>query len=820
MSLLSHDLTESKLLSIGSSQAGTNSRALLRSVLELLAFSADQRNLHLAQLHAVQHFCCTSHEVSAQLLNHALLVLSLEHVHLPNASSFPDLKLNLSSPSACNTAQLQFDFPLAIALKEKHTSDSVALVPYTNEHKGTASVNAPGEREQSRYELDLPAPRFSLAKHTVCEPMSKSALVQLLQSLQLTHPYLSVYSHKLSQSTVLVAHSGFDGRPMHTHTWQSLAHSRVGFNNYLQYIAGEFGAEIDRAVEEDEQRRAVFEEERQRLVEEKRKELEQQQQQLESVKEVSEEQLKASAKGGKKSAASAKKTPVLEKTVSGKHSQLDQASATPDSTIDVTESASLAPFQERKLYEAYDVGDIVLLDRGSVVVQFISDGSQVRIEKIEQLESRSTVTASAIANGHIVSCSVIKDEAKEEEKRAAEADGGKENQSKGEEERGTAQGEAAVTAGIPQPPPGVEFASLRAEFRDSLAVSVSHFGPKGNGEPPFELHTPEILLEPAVRPDSSVDSRPQSRQTPQKMNKKQMEQQQQLLEQQRKLEEQREKERRMAQETYENQCSALLRHNKYQQLFASTPYGLHVHCQVTIDLEADPSVTNGSDGSVIVRQSYPIQSQGTQACEASLAGTAYNEVERYYLPDGSVLRFLKGGSMVVLCADGHVYQTATESLRDLYHRQLHEEDQGGEDTMTESAGLGAVEHPSPQTTLSSTKVTFADQLDKILTDKTGGSEASAEAVWVVTAPRGERYLWKRPPPHETTHDDEKTEKKDSEASPEKKTGTAAEDSPNTVVPEPDLEVQPQLTIVPLPSVKVFPATDPVTKEVRKIDVMN
>lgn len=777
--LLSHRLPDSKLLNIRTSQIETNSRALLGAILNAPSFNTDELNSHQALLHAIQHFC-TSAEVSTQLLNHALVVLSLEHVVLPNASHFPELSYN--------TTPLQFDSPLNIPIKEKISPDSasVALVPYTNGQDEVSNVNSVGERVECQHELDLPLPHSSLDQHTVCEPLSKGSLLQLLQSLQSTHPHLSVYSHKLSQSTLVVAHSGFDGKPLHSYTWQSLAHSQVGFNNYLQYIAHQFGEEIDRAVEEDEERREAFEDEQQRLIEE-RKELEQQQQEEEDKTKEEQEEPKVSAKGGKKS--------VAKKTPSGKKSKLDTECATPEPTNDTTPiEDGLPEFEERKLYEAYDVGDRVLLNKGSVSVQFTSDGTQIFTEKTEELESDTTITVSAIANGHKVSCNMVKREANRGEKMSNERENDRGDESKNDDSSNeeTEEKSAVVVAGIPQPPPGVDFSSLTAHFRDSLHVSVSHFGPNGNGELPFEPPKPDILLEPDTHPDSSADSRPQSRQTPQKMSKKQMEQQQQLLEQQQKLEEQKKKERAEAKEKYDARYSALLRQNKYQQLFASTPYGLHIHCQVSVDLSADPTITDGRDGSIIVRQTYPIPSHST---ETSLAMVAYNEVERYCLPDGSVLRFMKDGSIVILSPDGHVYQTATKSLNDLYHQHLQE--QGSGEAVQREVGQAAADSHI-QNTFSETKVTFADQLNKIPMEELQKRDIS-KIVWVVTSPAGNRYLWKHQVPHKI--DD----------------GESGEVPPegNDDSRMPDPKTLPQVSIVPLPSAQVFATTDPVTKEVRK-----
>ena len=779
LQLLSHHLSNSIFLNIGSSQVETNNRSLLGEILSVPLVSADEQNDHLAMLHALQHYC-TSAEVSAELLNHALLVLSLEHVQLLNATHSPDITIN-SDP-------LLFDFPLDIAIREKSTQQStasVALVPYNNPQSGTTSVQSNGgDSLQQKYDLDLPKPYRSLSEYTVCEPMSRGSLLQLLQSLQHTHSHLSVHHHKVSRSTLIVAHAGFDGKPLHSYSWQSLAHSRVGFNNYLQYIAQQFGEEIDRAVEEDQLRREVFEEQRCKLMDERRREQEEQQKTMEPVKEEQGE-TKVSAKGGKKSAASsAKKTPLEKKSKS------DITSTTPEPAAE----ADLPEFEERTLYEAYDVGDTILLEKGQCSVQFLSDGSQIHTERTERFGSDTMVSVSALSNGHMVSCSVRR---RETTANCHSAD--KERKNEEDDENSNKEDETPV-ASIPQPPLGVEFASLSAQFRDSLCVSLSHFGPNGNGTLPFEPPKPAILLEPQSPDTSSSDSRPQSRQTPQKMNKKQMEQQQQLLEQQRQLEEQKRKERAEAQELYDRQYSALLRQNKYQQLFVSTPYGLHVHCQVDVELSADPALTDGSDGSIIVKQSYPIQSHNSGQGDFSWAFTAYSEVERYYLPDGSVIRFMKDGSIAVLCPDGHVYQTATKSLCDLYHQSLNDRDTS--EGAHEEAGEEEVNTPPVQPTFSDTKVSFVDQL----TIPTVQERNISDVVWVVMSPTGQRYMWKRPI----------VDNRKNEADNEESEGVIAKGD-GEILPDncqvPDSQTLPQPSIVPLPSAQVFETTDPVTKQV-------
>ena len=761
----SHYLSDSRQLSIEPCQANTNQRSLFGSILKAPSVSDVENDAYLAELHAIEHYC-TSAQVSPRLLTHALIVLSLEYAQLPSASTFPELV----------RSALKFDHTLSISVRQKppSTVESETVVSYSDRQMSSQG----SETSMMEYELDLPPPVTSLTDYNVCEPMSKKSLLQMLQSLQLSHPHLTVYNHKLSQSTVIVVHSGFDGKPMHTYSWSFQAHSKVGFNNYLQYVAQIFGSDIDKAIDDDNMRKEAFEKEKQRLIEEKKNEI---QQQHASIDEECEEP-KVSAQGNKRG-STVRNTPLTDKG-SGKKSKLDTSLTPPGSTLDITVGAELPAFEERKIFEAYDVGDSPLLNKGSVTVQFIGDGSQVRTERIEAVNSDMTISVSLLSNDHMVACDMIRQGEETEGSSVCDVEKSKNNETDAESKPETAM------AVIPQPPPGIKFASLRAKFQDSLNVSVSHFGPKGNGELPFKPLKPEVLLEP-VRPDSTAESRPQSRQTPQKLSKKQLEQQQQFLEQQRQIEEQRECEKREAHEKYHAQYTALLRQNKYQQLFASTTYGLHIHCRVIVDLNADESLSDGSDGSVVVKQSYPIKSRGIQESEATLVRTAYNEKERYCLSDGTVVCFMQNGSTSILCADGHVYQTATKALSEQYHQHVKDHAARVEDKeRTEIV----------QNTLSATRVTFADQ-----SDETTGLNNDLEAVWVITTPTGERYLWKHQHSSQTNDEadgevNEDLEKESIEGNP----GPCHSSTPR----EDDNQ------IVHLSSLKKFQTTDPVTKEVR------
>ncbi len=749
-----------------------------------------EKNKQKAQIHAVEHFCI-SDKLSSRSLNYALVLLSLEHFQLTCASKPPSLGTS-RFPSG-----LLFDFSVC----EGGEGHSRAVVPCSSPgDSGPQAPSGPGPSwAESEYQgiLQLPKPLTTLTDYSVCESLNKDTLLQLIHGLQhSTHPYIETFYHGQGRSVVVVLHTGFDGNPIHTYKWLSQAHSPVGFQNYLQYVAEEFGQAINKAVHEDSLRRVEFEEQRKLKAEER-------QTSQETVQVAKEEDKTPSAKGSKKgsAASSAKKTPT-----GGKKSKLGSKEATPAvSTHDILSPVEqgLPEFKEQKLFTAYDVGDTVLLTQGQHTTQYTADGAQIRTEKYEFAEGQISTNVSLHIDGHSLSISLTSAQTKVAEKEAetdqATSSGGEApNEQVGEEVK--CEEVPKPTAGIPQPPDHTANASFQASFENGLILSLSHYGSAGNGELPFEPEKPEILLQAVSRPTSSADSRSQSRQggSPQKMSKKQQEQQQQLLEQQKLLEEQQAKERKTAEEKYEMQRKSLMRHNKYQQLFASTQYGLHVHCQVMVDLEADPSLTDGSDGFIVVRQCYPVQSSGTQDCEEILSQTAFKENSRCYLPDGSVVKYMHDSSVVIQCADGSVYRTALPAQAESYKAAFPQTKESQEDPATEKVS------ETIERATSTIRVTFADDIGK---DEANGLPSDINhLVWVVTTPSGTQYLWKNE--DKAPSDQEQ----DSEVDNPPNEMEDEANSDRSVVKSADDQGEGE-RIISLSNIECYPATDPITKEV-------
>lgn len=825
-----HDSKHFKLADLGRESLCLSA---LQSILDAPLISEESSLNHSSCLNAVQQHCLTT-RVSPQMLNCSLILLSLEHLSLPNASAAPDFRLTEAQRAMLCTSLL-FDAPFQIPLM-KYSCTAVsehALVEYK-----TSARELPGNmegltkkptspRQHERHQLDLPDPLADLSTFTTLECLKRDILIQVLQKVLYTHPYIQTFYHKLSRSVIIVMSTGFDGNSTHSFKWSSHTHSKVGFQNFLRYVLPKYSSQVDEAVVYDMERREAFEAEKKQLLEEKLKALQLEQQSAEGTS-TEENATKTSAKGSKQASAT-KKAPVAKTPSEKLKSSSKDCTPSPSSINMSTIEASLPKFQERKLFSAYDVGDVVLLTEGTTTTQYTADGVQIRTEDYHFVDGEHTLSVSVLdSNQHILSTTLrLKGSKSTQSPTVKQASTEKEDltgvqSEKPNESNGESKSEVEIV-GIPQPPDGVKFACLRADFHDSLSISLSHYGPRGSGSLPFEPALPEILQE-NERSESTVTSRPPSRQaaSPGKLTKKQQEQQQQLLEQQRLLEEEKAREREIAQKIVQRKYDELNRHNKYQQLFVGTPHGLHVHCQVMVDLKASPTVSDGSDGIIVVRQKYPTKSSGQQRGEEQLLQTAYKEKQRCSLPDGTLVRYMSDSSVIIQCPSGSVYCTANEREREQFKAALRT----GEPTPT-TPNSEATE--SVERVVSAARVSFAQE-----ESSSGGGKGTEEgwlheAVWVVTTAKGEQFLWsalgvkgsfsaeEKLPCEEEGSGGSQQSKVELSKDEAKKDATMVDGSTMGGSDEVDSpETKQKGKAVWLRKLQSYPATDPISKEVHTI----
>lgn len=728
------------------------------------ASSADKK----AEIHALNHSLCSNSTLLPTQLNHALILMSLENVKLQSASSAP--AENFKHP---NVSGLLFDHPFNLDIVSKEKSLISVSQSLTSSPRKSEEVKEEVPTMHSLYTLNVDRPHCNLQNFSTLEVYEFNGLLQELMSMHATHPYLEVFEHKHSESIILVLHTGFDGSPVHTYKSSSHTHTKVGFQNYLKYVVERYGHLIEEAIEEDMRREEEYsiemDDKQKSIILQKLKEAEERQQDGLAV--VPEEPLMSTPM-----ASTTLSTPDKIKQRVSSLSQRTPNSKTPDSkissakkkdklTVDVTTTLSSTPdlqkneehFKMPKRFTGYDLGDIVLLKESVHTTVFTADGIQLQSKRLLPFDDDepSSCEISLLHNGHKLSTSQV--------------------WSTKEQQNNLSKDMSSPTAGIPQPPPLLQYASLSACFSNSLRLSCSYYGPKANGDLPYLPDRSSILnFSPA-----SEQSRATSRQASSpKLNKKQLEQQQQLLEQQRLQEEKQEKERQAAQAKYEYEYTSLVRNNKYQQLFINTECGLNVHCQAMIDLEADPSITDGSDAITVVKQWYSYSDTATHLSEH-----ISRERCRYYHPEGYVVKCMADKSVVILSADGYKYRTATSTEVEFFLDKKNH-------TPLAQVELDSIDQSTRKIT-SATRVTFADDYRE---DKS--------MIWLVTSPLGKIYLWQEP---------EKT-KKATEVEEETGIEESGRESVTISCEDDDKNV-----FVEYGSLHLLRATDPITKEVQHVN---
>jgi hypothetical protein len=528
----------------------------------------------------------------------------MEHITPPNVNEEPLTDLNIT-PS-----HLLFDYPLDLGLKHLHLSDSTSLVP--------SEANNPTPQDVPQLlQLDLPDSLVDLSDYTIIEPLSSDVMLQVIQSYQQSHPYIRLHQHKLTKSTIVALYSGYTqsiGRAG-KHSWQKHIHTRVGFNNYLKYIAKRVGRDVDDAFEEDKEKKAAIEIERAEIMAKRQKE------RLEAEK-TEAASILSSAKSGKTSKKSSAKKPP-----SSKSNKQETASTIGEDVI----ADDLPTFNERKLYTGYNIGRDILLSNGTLSKAFTSDGVVISSE-CGQIVNKPILMTVSLTHKDVVLSAIISKDVTPRVKQDVE-----ENK---EEDQSPVE--------IDQPPQSTLYCGFQGNLSNEITMSFSHYGPVGNGVLPFQPNSLKELmkLKQQARPESSQSSsRPQSQDK--KLTKKQQEDQQRLAEQQQLLEAKLAESKQHLLKKITSEREAMARCNKYQQLNLTTFQGLHITCLTLV----------ASDGkeSLAVTQEFNVP--------PSQLG---KEKSRVYLSDGTVIKKSIKDSISVLCNDGTIFETIPVAAKESY----------------------------------------------------------------------------------------------------------------------------------------------------------
>ena len=629
-----------------------------------------------AERHAIQHHCVTG-DLTQQSFYHYLFCLCFEQ--LP-------LQCDCSVTGSKDPVLFQFDIPLQLAtgLKDKGT---LVVVDDVHTAPTTPPATAP---PTSTSTLDVPPPLWDMSQYEVQALYDLPILLQLVQQLYYQYPFTVIGRHQLTNCLLLVMHNGHSGKLLRQHADSNQLHCKVGFSKFLTYVWDKYGEDIGKAAEEDDERKEQFELRKQ--------------EEIAAMMKVIEEELK------RKEEEQQPKSAVKGKTNSGKKSSAVQkpATAKQDSTESKEEDERIVEirnrqFPERKLYVGYEVDNRVLLMDHLTTIMYPLDGSQVRVKQRKTAERDTTLDVCLFSQQSLLTCNLtISGSSSKPEKQSAKPTRGK--------------------AVLIKPKFPVKKGSFYASLDNGyLTLSTSCYGPFANGQVTVTIDaTTATTVKETGQSDATgaggtqPSPRPGSRgQSPgRKASKKDLEMQEKLMqEQQRLAEEKKEKERLEKEKQQEEKLLAEQRQNKYLPLFISQRNGLHVHCKVTIDLECDPSVTDGSDGQFVIRQSYPVSNDTVDG----------NVKLRSIMSSGEVIKCFKDGTVEILTADGKIMKTASELEKALMTSASEQLDQVGE---MESA----------------TKVTFKDSE---LLPPAAELPSPEEAVWMIILPTGERYLWKK-----------------------------------------------------------------------------
>ncbi len=711
-----------------------------------------------AQVHALNHLL-PRENWTVMKFNYALILMSLENVRLQSASTPPK-----SSYVAPSVSPLLLDHPFNLEVLSKETS----VVPISEANK---SIYHPS----TSYTLQLRDTLRNLKNYSVLEVFETSGLLQELISLQFTHPYIEVFKHAHSEVMILAVHAGFDGSPQHKHTLSSHTHTKVGFQNYLQYVNERYSHLIAEAIEEDAQSQKKFEKEKKEIFAQKLKEAEDRQQEV--LTPVEEELSADTTTKGKKKSESATHRGSVPKIAKKSTVSTDTPMS---SNHDFHTSEVLLPeFEKEKRFMGYDMGDEVMLKESTHTTLFTADGVQVQSTKHRVLNNMpSPIEVSLLHNGHrLVCCQVLAhDKAHAGETRSRR-------------KSGIDSGSRSATPQpegnrIPQPPCGLKSAFFHAHFNNSLRISCSHYGLKANGKLPYLPYHPKILDHSPQSDFLQAIHTSQQGVSP-KLNKKQQEHQQQLLEQQRVMEAQMEKERKLAKAKYQREYDTLVRNNKCQQLHISTEFGLEVKCQVFIDSIED-TTTLPPEALVVIKQKYSFPGSASHLNEH-----VSKEKCRFYHSEGYVVKFLVDDSIVILCADGTQYHSACSKEVEMFNKKKK--------TIEERSTTPQLKSSSKD--LRDTEVERSNRMissasKSIIEESVEGCLPTNNKIWVVTTNTGDRYMF------------EQVQRSKDSAAEELIVLDPANSSSQIFN-----DVKRPPVIVPLSPVHLLKATDPVTKEV-------
>ena len=603
------------------------------------------------------------------IFNQVLIVMSLQHIPLPSASKAPTNSVGIVEQG------LLFDFPLNI--------------PFT-------SCN--GSKDGDSPMLLMPKCPQAINEYTIIEPLKKDVVIQAIQEYMQTRPYLQLYHHKLSNSLVVLLHTGCNSGDVHSYNWREYSHSKVGFNTYLQYVAKCVSSSVSLALEKEEEDSLVKEQSVEPLKDEV--DVREEHSVNEQVMVVN-DMPTANTSNGKMGF-------VIDNTSmwNKPNPPCVRNGSKVDSTAKESDSEDVLFDAQKKLFYGYDIGDQAVLVEGSVSTVCTSDGSQIIYKKTGFVKNFDTHQLLLIDDSVTISSVFLQAPSSDVLNREIKNAGGTAAVSK----------ENQLLSVLPQPPTKVMFASVHVSLpKDGINIVASKFGPQGNGMVPNKPKSVDQLSKLEYQEAQiEKDSRPQSRQgsSPQpKLTKKQQEQQQLLLEQQRRLEEKRIQQRKEIESKLQIEIDTIAKLLGSPLLSLTTKDGLQIVCsKMSTKSSFAPSNTVITQKFVSLEFSNPVSLQ-------------VKELSRVYFPDGSVLCKYSNSTSTIMCADGSMFETWSEPI---IQRNFDK-------------SLGS-KQSSAEIHTASLVVNEVDGLPADGSETKSHSHVLSSNIWLATTPNGCKYL--------------------------------------------------------------------------------
>ncbi|XP_067675915.1 sperm-associated antigen 17-like [Haliotis asinina] len=641
-------------------------------------------------------------------------------------------------------------------------------------------VTARGEGQEQSVEDSIKeiveAQKRILDQWCFAEHFENSILLQVMKEASYSLPFMDTYYHKRDHSLLVALHNPYNAELQNHVDWHTELHSNMGFRNYLEYVAESvsdwlkekeaeyqgqrLSKEVDQIMKDDEEAAKALEkaakgsrskspsktrsrsksprgsrnnsldrppsessnpfiragslkawkEEQDRIkAEEEEKERAKSEKRSKSPKKKQDEE--------KEDKEKEKKRPGSRGSAKSKASQKDA-----QETQEVPGPTELQEEERYWPYTGYDVGNNLIHVSGIVTTLFPSDGGQIRTERTDFVQGTTSVCTSVLKDNHVM-CVHILDPSESLEEEEEEPDNGEEKKDvpeKSELEKSEKEsadkpcdddGEAAENS---RKKSVSAFGSITAYLSDGMSLALSQFGADGKAED-GKKYEPEVYVPQPI----STSPLPQASQGSPGKGKKDKGKGAPTPEppQQHPPEEETQEETIPEEEPDVQQ--------PFQQLYVTCPDGLHVRYFLQSTVGVKPN--SEDDRQLVVKQSYPFKTKGSQPCEATRKMYALTEQSRVITADGTVVKTLLDGTVEVLHADGTVHKhTGSTPLVTSRSSSPHR----GE------SGKSGMETPTKKSVRSARGKSHSP--DKLGEQVASEESNSKKGTWVTTYPNGDR----------------------------------------------------------------------------------